>query len=395
MSDPSRITVGGAKADIGGFSNAEIQRAVDALAARGGGTVELTEGVFQMADSLHLRTAVTVSGRGEVTVLRKAAMKQARIATYLGYGHYDVVTDDPDAFQLGDGVLVSDRNAQGFYQTVGTLVRREGAEWFIDRAFAHDYSYQAEGLVRTLYPVISAVDVHDTAVQDLAVDGNKAENEALNGCRGGGFFAHRADRVAVRRVVVRDFNGEGFSFQTCDNMELDACLAEGCTGNGLHPGSGSNRFHIHHCTARRCGASGLFYCLRVRESLLEDCLFEDNGLHGVSIGGRDTGHMNRRLTIRGNRGAGVFLRPGDASIAPHNNTIQDCLLEQNAIEEGAAEIVLQGQTRGIRVIGNRIRRRPGRPAILILPDMPAFEFRDNAIVPAAEDAIVDRRTDKQ
>ncbi len=385
-----RMRVGDDSADIRGFTNTHIQCAVDRIALLGGGAVELTAGTFAMADSLHMRTGVSVRGQGDTTVLRKNAMKQARVATFLGFGHYDLVVDEPDAFELGDGVLVGDRNAWGFYQSVSTLVRREGDTWFTSRPHPHDYLDTSDGYAKTLFPLVSAVDVHDTALEDLAVDGNADENEPLGGCRGGGVFAHRSDRVAVRRVTVRDFAGEGFSFQTCDDLELADCLAERCSGNGLHPGSGSNRFHIHGCTARRCGQSGLFYCLRVRDGLLEDCTFEHNRLHGVSIGGRDTGHLNRRLTIRHNGGAGVFLREGGRQVAPHYNTIEDCILEHNAAQEDLAEIVLQGQTEGIRLIGNRIRRRPDRPGILVMPEMLPFEQRDNTIEPAGEGAVVKR-----
>lgn len=385
-----RLTVGAAGSDIAGFTNTHIQCAVDRIAMLGGGLVDLSEGVFTLADSLHLRTGVTVRGRGEGTVLRKAPMKSARVASYLGFGHCDIVVDAPDRFAHGDGILIADDRAVGFYQTVSTLVRREGDTWICSRPHAHDYDARFGGVVKTLYSPISAIEVVDAAVEDLVVDGDAARNDTLNGCRGGGFFAHRSNRVVARRVVVRDFNGEGFSFQTCDDLELDGCLAERCTGNGFHPGSGSNRFRIHGCVARESGAGGLFYCLRVRDSLLEDCVFENNRSHGVSIGERDTGHINRRLTIRGNGGAGVYLRPGDSPVAAHGNLIENCCLEDNARKGGEAEIVLQGKADGVKVIGNTIRRG-SHTGILVMPEMPAFECSGNRIDPPGDGAVVDRR----
>ena len=388
---PYRLTVGDDSCDIRGFTNTHIQCTVDRVAMLEGGEVELSEGVFHMADSLHLRSGVTVRGQGEATVLRKNAMKRAQVATFLGFGHYDVVVDNPDIFEPGDGVIIGDDNSGGFYQTVGTLIRREGDTWITTYPHAHDYHARRNGFVKTLFPVISAVDVEDAVVEEIVVDGNPSENETMNSCRGGGFFAHRANRIVARRIVVRNFNGEGFSFQTCDDLELDSCLAERCSGNGLHPGSGSNRFHIHDCVARECGACGLFYCLRVRDSILENSTFEGNGSHGVSIGGRDTGHINRNLVIRNNGGAGVYLRPGGKDVAAHGNRIESCTIEENCTDEGEGEIVLQGETEGIRVVGNTIRRRPGTPGILIMPEMLSFEEGDNTIEPGGEHAVVDRR----
>jgi hypothetical protein len=386
-----RLTVGSDASDIVGFTNAHIQCAVDRVALLGGGVVELSEGVFNMADSLHLRTLVAVRGQGEATILRKNAMKKANVATFLGYGHDDIVVDDPGDFELGDGIIIGDDRAGGFYLTVGTLIRREGDTWYTTHPHVHDYLCRNNGIVRTLFPIVSAVDIADALVEDLVIEGNSAENETLNGCRGGGFFAHRAKGVVARRLTVHDFDGDGFSFQTCDDLELDGCVALACTGNGFHPGSGSNRFHIHDCKARECGNCGLYYCLRVRDSLLENCTFERNGLHGVSIGARDTGHTNRSLVIRKNGGAGVYLRPGGEDLAAHDNCIEDCLIEANCADEGEAEIVLQGETRGISLIRNTILHREGKPGILIKPEMLPFEASGNTIEPGGESAIVDQR----
>ncbi|MEX0886719.1 MAG: right-handed parallel beta-helix repeat-containing protein, partial [Phycisphaeraceae bacterium] len=386
-----RITVGDDTCTIAGFTNTHVQAAVDRLAWLGGGTVELSPGTFHMADSLHLRTGVRVVGQGDATVLRKNPMKQARITSFLGYGHHDVIVDQPDLFELGEGVLLGDAKAGGFYQGVGTLVARQGATWLIDRPHPHDFRQESDAFVKTLFAVVSAVDVTDAGVERLAIDGNPEQNETMNGCRGAGFFAHRAHRIIARDVTVRRFNGEGFGFQTCDATELDRCLAEDCSGNGFHPGSGSTRFHIHHCTARRCGASGLFYCLAVRHGVLEDCTFEHNAGHGVSIGERDTDHINRRLVIRHNGGAGVYLRPGDAATAAHRNTITQCTIGHNAADKGEAEIVLQGAADGVRLIENVIRRQAGKPGVLVKADMPAFEQRGNEIEPGGEGAVVDER----
>lgn len=388
------LSVGQDSCDIKGFTNVHIQGAVDRLGLLGGGTVELSEGTFRMADSLHLRSNVTVRGQGEKTVLRKNAMKKAAVIAHLGFGHYDLIVDTPDVFELGDGVMAYDDHAFAFYTTVSTLVAREGDTWITNRPHNHDYTHRSHGGVVTLFPVVSASDITDAVLEGLSIDGNKNENPLrLTGCRGGGFFAIRSNRIAVRHVTVRDYHGDGFSFQTCDDVEIAHSTAEQCVENGFHPGSGSNRFHIHHGTSRNNGGCGLFYCLRVRDSILEDCVLEDNGGHGVSIGSRDTGHRNRRLTIRNNGGSGIFFRPDDAINSPHGNHIEECVIEENVAKGGAddAEILLQGQPKDVRIHGNRIRRRPDRPAMLIRPEMPAFYEHDNRIEPPGADAIVDLR----
>lgn len=386
-----RLSVGEESCDIRGFTNTHVQCAVDRVAMLGGGEVVLSAGTFAMADSVHLRSGVVLRGQGQASLLRKNAQKSSRIHTVLGYGHYDLCVEQPDAFEIGEGVWLRDDDAGGFYTTVGTLVRREGDVWYTSRPHRHDYRPAANAVVETLFPVVSAYDVCDAAVEDLAIDGNKAQNPTMiTGCRGGGVFLMRSDRVVVRRVTVRDCNTEGIGFQTCDDAEVAECLVEGCAGNGYHPGSGSNRFHVHDCVARDNGASGLFYCLRVRDSLLENCTFESNALHGVSTGGRDSGNTNRSLVLRGNGGCGFFFRKQDRNDAPHDNVIERCTFDRNGAQTGEAEILVQGQVNGTRIVGNTIRPREGKPAVLIEPGVGTLEMQDNRI-DAAGEAVVDRR----
>lgn len=388
-----RMSVGKSACDIKGFTNAHIQAAVERVAALGGGEVELSEGIFRMADALHLRSGVLLKGQGDRTVLRKNAMKTARITSYLGYGHYDLELDQPDLFEPGEGVLVRDQNAFGFYTTVATLVRREGDVWYTNRPHSHDYLGTREGIVETLFPVIEAVDIVDAAVQGVRVEGNSRANPVpTNGCRGGGFLALRSHRLSVSGVTVHDYNGDGICFQTCDDMAMADCVVEGCTGNGFHPGSGSNRFHMRRCAGRNNGGCGLYYCMRVRQGLLEGSVFEGNRSHGVSIGERDTGNTNRALTIRNNGGAGLWFRECNHADAAHHNVFEDCSIYGNCRSaEAAAEIVLQGETGGIRLIGNRIRHGRGHAAIQVRRGVVGYEARGNRLTPGGKSAILDER----
>ena len=63
------IHVGQREGDLVGVDNRALQAAEDYVAGLGGGTVEIGEGTWLMRDSLHLRSHVTVRGRGEKTVL--------------------------------------------------------------------------------------------------------------------------------------------------------------------------------------------------------------------------------------------------------------------------------------------------------------------------------------
>src|SRR6185503_552478 len=75
-----RIKVGRSDADLIGADNRALQGAVDYIAALGGGIVEIGPGEYEMRDSLHLRSFVTVQGTPGKTILRKAKGAVAPLA---------------------------------------------------------------------------------------------------------------------------------------------------------------------------------------------------------------------------------------------------------------------------------------------------------------------------
>lgn len=349
------LTVGPRDADIVGTSNRELQAAVDRVAALGGGVVRILPGVYDMEDSLHLRRRVRVVGAGDTTVLRQAPSVRSPISTYLGYGHYDISVTEPDIFRVGMGVHIHDDRAHGFYDTVATLIWRDGNRFGIDRMLNHDYSPAANGVVTTVSPVISGREIRDCVVENLAIDGNKPENEPLNGCRGGGVFLLQAHHVVLRGLHVRNYNGDGISFQQCRNTLVEECLLEDMAGHGLHPGSGSVGAVLRRNICRRNGGEGIFYCLRVVFSLCEGNRIGQNRGHGISIGGRDTNHRIRANQIRRNGGCGIYFREADRATAGSRNLLEENLLEHNCRENGSAEIHIDGATEDILIVGNTIR----------------------------------------
>ncbi|MBM4037193.1 MAG: hypothetical protein FJ290_01650 [Planctomycetes bacterium] len=187
----------------------EIQAAIDRAAAQGGGEVEIPAGIYDLEDSLHLRSRVKVKGEGQKTVLRKPPSVTSRLSADLGYGHYDVSLAEPDKFHVGMGVHIHDDRSGGFYDTVASLTWREGDRFGLSRMLNHDYSRRANAVVTSIFPVLSGYHLEGASVEDLAIDGNKGQNAHLNGCRGGGVFLLQAHNVSLKRLHVKDYNGDG------------------------------------------------------------------------------------------------------------------------------------------------------------------------------------------
>lgn len=241
MKERPVIHVGARAGDLIGSDNRALQAAVDYIAGLGGGTVEIGEGTYLMRDSLHLRPNVTVRGQGIKTVLLKAPAAVSPLALDGDYGEEQITVANAAGFQVGDGVAIWDSSAGGFHTTVARLTGRSGNTFSISRPLNADCELKRKAQAGTVFPVISADEVEGARVEQLLLDGARDQNVFLNGCRGGGIYLYRAFGAVIERCTVRNYNGDGISFQQSNDVRIIACLSENNATLGLHPGSGSQR----------------------------------------------------------------------------------------------------------------------------------------------------------
>jgi polygalacturonase len=355
MTKRPTISVGRRDADIIGADNRALQAAVDYIAGLGGGTVEIGEGEFLMRDSLHLRPFVTVRGTGGKTVLRKAAAVSSPLALDGDYGEEQITVANPDGFKVGSGVAVWDAKAGGFHTTVGRITGQNGNTFSLDTPLNADCMVADKAQAATVFPIISGYNLEGARVENLTLDGNKKENVYLNGCRGGGIFLYRGFGTVIEHCVVRDYHGDGISFQQSNDVNVQGCLSEDNTGLGLHPGSGSQRAVVRECIARRNGEDGLYLCWRVRHGLFEKNILENNGRYGISIGHKDSDNLLEDNQVRFNRQDGVYFRNETEGMAGHRNRLENNLIENNGEQGEAAGIRVRGETKGLVFKNNIIR----------------------------------------
>lgn len=355
MDERPRVTVGIQSADIVGGDNRVLQAAVDYVAGLGGGTVEIGPGEYLMRDSLHLRPHVSVIGTPGRTILRKAKAAVSRLGLDGDFGEEQITLVSPEGFQVGDGVAVWDNNAGGFHTTVGRITGRRGNTFSISMPLNADCMVNQKAQAATVFPVISGYHADGVRLANLTIEGNKTENIALNGCRGGGIFLYRAFGAVITNCVIRNYHGDGISFQQSNDVLVQGCVSEGNAGLGLHPGSGSQRAVIRECAARENGEDGLFLCWRVRHGLFEKNVLENNGRFGISIGHKDTDNLLRENIVRSNHGDGVFFRNETSGMAGHRNRLENNLIENNGVRENASGIRVRGETKNLVFKGNVIR----------------------------------------
>ncbi len=344
----AHITVGRDSGDVRGADNRAIQIAVDALPPEGG-TVEILPGEYECADAVCLGSRVRLVGAGEKTVLRRADGFGVPLRISADYGQLKITPADISPFRVGQGLYVRDERSAGWLESVVTVRRIEDGAIHFTEPLVMDYSEEHGGEVIASGSLISGIDVEDVVVEALTIDGNKENNITVGGCRAGGVYFHRASRVTISDVSVRDFAGDGISFQTTRDFTLRNVSSCGCTSIGLHPGTGSTRINVKGAVLLDNHYDGFFLCWRVQESRFEDITCERNSRAGINIGHKDTDNVFIGCRLRENGRAGILFREENANNGGHRNRFENCLVENNngagiEVEGHVYDVVFEGST---------------------------------------------------
>ncbi len=217
-------------------------------------------------------------------------------------------------------------------------------------------------MAKIAFPIVGGWHVKNLLVEGLTIEGNRAKRDALDGCRGGGIYLFESEAVTIRNCLVRQYNGDGISFQVSHHVIVENCRCENNSGLGLHPGSGSQYPVVRHNHTCGNGADGLFVCWRVKHGLFEDNEIRDNHGSGISIGHKDSDNLFRGNTISGNGAAGVLFRDEDVAMGAHRNIFEDNRILDNwtsgNAEQLKAAIVIRGHHHDLvfrhNVLGNSI-----------------------------------------
>jgi Right handed beta helix region len=374
-----RITVGPEKADLIGSDHKVLQAAIDYVARLGGGTVHVLPGTYRLRNAVHLASKVRLVGSGPSSVLIKEPSVSARLSASSDWFDQEITLKDSAGFEVGDGVCVRGRDPDhgGTSIVKGTLVARSGNRFKLDRALRENFWLRGEASVATLFPLLSGEDVVDVVIENLTLDGNKEQNQYLDGNHAGGIFLQRSSRVTMRDLTVRCYNGDGISWQICHDVIVESCQIHDHAEFALHPGSGSQRPIIRGNTLER-NEVGLYICWGVRHGLIEKNVLEDNRSCGISIGHRDADNVIRDNIIRRSGKIGVLFR-SERGFAAHRNRIENNRIVDSGMETGVG-IDIQGETESIHLAANELQetREPhSRIGIRIGPLARDIQMVDN------------------
>jgi nitrous oxidase accessory protein NosD len=387
------ISVGGEQADVQGFSNRSIQLAVDALPIEGG-TVKLDAGIFELKDGVRLRSNVNLIGSGPETILKRGRGYKSRLIDDADYAELKLMVEDASGFEPGMSVQILDGPQSGCWDvSAATITDIRDNMLYIDTYLIRDYSADNDGWVSNAGSGVLVMEAENVLVSNLVIDGDKEHNEKMDGCNGGGVAILKSRNVTIENVHVKDFNGEGITWQITENVTVQNCEIEGSGNIGLHPGTGSPKSRILNNNIHHNTVDGLFICWRVQHSLVKNNQFHHNGRHGICTGHKDSDVVFEDNHISENGSDGVNLRGENPRNSPHRNTFINNLIENNGQNGEGYGFAVYSSPEDL-VIKNNIIRDTGKgtqkAGVFLQENVPEVTIEGNKISGHPDGEVVGR-----
>lgn len=343
-------------AELVGSSEKVLQAAIDYVARFGGGTVQILPGTYRLRNAVYLASHVRILGSGADSILIKEPSIKTKLAADSDWYDQEITLEDSQGFRVGDGVCLRTKNPHngGTETAKRTLVARSGNRFKLDKALRQNYWLMGESTAATLYPIFSGEFIRNVVIENITLDGNRENNELLDGNYAGCVFLQDCNQIVMRKVEARNYHGDGLSWQICHDVTVEDCHSHDHTGLGLHPGSGSQRPIMRRNKLER-NDIGIFFCWGVKNGLAEDNFIADNRGSGVSIGHRDTDNLVRKNEIVRSGKAGVLFRPERGKgFAGDRNRIEQNRIIDTAAADGIG-VDVQGYTDAIQLANNVIQ----------------------------------------
>ncbi|MFV2068748.1 MAG: right-handed parallel beta-helix repeat-containing protein [Pirellulales bacterium] len=390
------ITVGRKDADLVGDDDKVLQAAVDYMARLGGGSVRVLPGTYRLRNAVWLPSGIRLTGCGVETVITKHPSRTVALADDSDWYDQEITLEDAAGFEVGDGVVLRAKNPHHGGQEVikRTLVARNGRRFKLNDGLRKNLWLTGKPTCASLFPLLTSERTADVVIENLTLDGNRANNERLDGNHAGCIFLQDCNRITIRDVTTRNYNGDGISFQICHDVVVENCHSHDNADLGVHPGSGAQRPIVRGNRLERNGI-GIFWCWGVKFGLAEGNRIEQNRRFGISIGHADTDNVMRNNEIVGSGEVGVLFRDDSRGrdFWPNRNRLENNRIVDSGGETGIG-IDVQGKTRDLHIGSNTIRESRGpaqRIGIRIGKEVGSVVLADNRVEGFSQ-AVVDQRT---
>jgi len=346
------LTVGQDEGDLQGKDDKIIQGGIEYLNRVGGGTLVILPGVYNLRNAIYMHPNITLRGSGANTVLRKCDSVVTKLMRDSDWFEYGVQVKDVKGFVVGGGIMLRSKKGAGDWQydvLRATVTAIDGDVLYLDGLTKENFWIEKDATAATVFPILTAENVDNVVVEDIVLEGNRDKNEHINGNFSGGVFIQYCNKWRFKNIISRNYNGDGFSFQVCDDIRFQNCQAINNADLGFHPGSGSQRPVFQNCISRG-NSQGIFFCWSVSDGLAENCILSGNGRYGISIGHRDTDNIIRGCKIESNGEVGILFRnEANEFRCGSRNLIDSCIIRDNGTERAGFGIDIQGKTEDITI----------------------------------------------
>ena len=102
-----------------------------------------------------------------------------------------------------------------------TVIDIRGDVIFFDKRTEKNFKVSMDANAATLFPMIYAENINDVRIENMVLNGNGLHNEHINGNYAGAVFIQYCNRWSFKNVTAKDYNGDGFSFQVCDDIHFE------------------------------------------------------------------------------------------------------------------------------------------------------------------------------
>jgi hypothetical protein len=386
---------------------ADIQSALDAAAAAGGGVVFLPAGTYLIKRSLFLASKVTLCGAGiGVTTITKPASVKSLVTVNASAGATSVTVASSTGFEVGGAVNFYDTSNFEWDSTQGNITDITGNTI----TFVNEEGLGRTGLDASLQTVRSATATSsfplirnvegstNIGVRNLTLDQAQNANDPAPTSTTVGAQTNftlatihwvEAYYSLVENCELLNASGDAYSDQAQDGAGLTLtagsikttkntirnCRIRNATRHGVHLGTAINGGFIINNEITSCAWFGMFYCAFTTYTIaqgnyIENCL---TGFGGIDY--RDYGNVISGNTIRGTTNAGIDAYTSGADgtggrLAITGNVINpasgtgitlehpDCTITGNTIElpnvSGAMGIQLRATADRTIIQGNTI-----------------------------------------
>ncbi len=346
------ISVGGDDADITGFNMQSIQFAIDALELTGG-MVILNPGTYTISAPIRLKSNVHLVGSGDDTVLKRDRGVQTKFVVDADFGELKLTVENTDGFEVGMKVQVNDDPNNGCWNVSSAYITDiEDDVIYIDRGLIRDYRSDLNGLLSNASSVIEVIEAENCSISNLVIDGRRSDNFFADGCNSAGILIFKSSWITIDEVRVKDFNGEGISWQITEHVTIKNSEIAGSGNTGLHPGTGSPFSIIENNDVHHNDRDGLFICWRVYESKVRGNQFHHNGRFGICTGHKDTDVLFEGNHIFENLSDGVNLRGEREANAPHRNSFIKNTIENNGTDGGGYGFSINSPAKDLKLTEN-------------------------------------------